>query len=67
MNTCKDCKWWQDWRPKNTCGECVHSHTTKDWPMCDQVQENGEDDADGDGPYGLLTGPDFGCVHWEAK
>ncbi len=68
MNTCKTCKWWNGANQKNSyCG----------LPMLEQFTfEPGGYRIPADAVYavdrggdvaGLLTGPDFGCVHHEAK
>jgi len=67
IGTCKDCKWWvEDGFWKSTIGfkNCTHKKL--------------DTDADGskDGAYifttdptdeRFITGPDFGCIHWEAR
>jgi hypothetical protein len=57
MKTCKDCKWWIGFAFHND-GKCGN----------DRVNDDGRASAYGDRQLGLLiTGPDFGCVHWTAK
>ena len=67
---CKDCRWWQEIGDPhgNTPGVCrkAGDHTQ-------QKDRDGSLRADGfyavygDRPADLVTGPDFGCNHFEAK
>lgn len=70
MNTCKDCKWW----------ECVKVHGKTRimmvWGDCTNMKLQTAFDAltwpsDGlnasDYIQAPVTGPEFGCVHWEQK
>lgn len=77
MNTCKDCKHWAgSWRYCNSkqesrprCGSCS-------CPKLRQGYEYGFEEGgcapdecaiETDEGWGIETGPDFGCIHWEAK
>lgn len=61
IGACKDCKWWEkDEHWGDNVGIC-QSQKIAD-PAIDaqafQCTDKYED---------ILTGPDFGCVHWEEK
>jgi hypothetical protein len=62
MSTCKDCCHWSitDARPP-IMGQCVNEHVTADWPTGAQIMESYEDSP---GAPHLVTGPDFGCIHF---
>ena len=66
MNTCKDCFYWY---PLGTmsAGSC-HSDKFVYLPDCDTLPADGLAywDNDGDGAE-FETGPDFGCIHWQAR
>lgn len=67
LETCKNCRWW--WPNKMIKTASVldemdlsggYACTSKMMSMC----------RDSDGIYtasAMVTGPDFGCIHWEAK
>lgn len=64
MNTCKMCKWWT--------GPHGHGGHWDKHGDCTQEKVNGDAKLDGMhagdiADYPLMTGPDFGCIHWEAK
>lgn len=74
MNTCKTCKYWT-----GDCGAedgvmvrfCTHkmviqpTHGPKDQRI---MIPSGVFTCDEGGATGdLMTGPDFGCIHWEEK
>jgi len=69
MNTCDSCKWWElghaaeYGRYGAQDGSCVHPKMLrgygKDVPVDGAVVEDDEG-------YGIVTGPKFGCVNWEA-
>ena len=69
MNHCKDCKWWI------TPGLCYRVVEDKGWKRCGQPIDdpfrspspNGMFYEDDSGCYEFLTGPEFGCVNFEAK
>lgn len=64
---CRDCKWWvvtdDCWGPSDH--RCRHAK------ICESGKSReGETDAllyEYDEGGGFFPGPDFGCVHWEAK
>ena len=70
--TCKDCKWWapnysgKD-APMDGPFACRHpklDHPDSElWDWCNPQDMAAADD----GPAMILTGPDFGCIHFEAK
>src|SRR5687767_2121879 len=62
METCKTCKWWclpddgaGSHPPKR--GQCIHPKLRPNNEAQDGARGGGHYD------YGVLTGPDFGCVH----
>lgn len=62
MNTCKDCRWWKDQRVDiGDWRACTFPHAR--WPAAHGVSTlyASTDDAP------VVTGPDFGCVNWEAR
>lgn len=65
MNRCKDCRWWDAGffpRDEAVAGDCKSPALPfggQDW------QRNSVSSADG--YNGIMTGPEFGCVNWEAK
>lgn len=63
MNTCDTCKYWEH-----------HSDMIDDptWPtkkcLCPKMEDGyeGDDACTSDGEeYGIMTGPKFGCIHYE--
>lgn len=59
MNKCKDCKWW-DFTSDSKYRFCDHPKITGAY--------NGDElDWVSNVDEGILTGPEFGCVHWEEK
>ena len=68
MNTCKDCKFWS----RNTtsyhpihCGQCSNEKIIYD-PVA--PPKDGLSYYDYEGYMAsILTGEDFGCIHWESK
>ena len=61
MNTCKDCRHWESHGVEDMQRKCNH-------PKVGGRQAEDMDGADErEGYYGIYTGPDFGCVHWEKK
>jgi len=56
MNTCKDCKWWDDEDSDSHYKECV---IIKNYIIVWMDRMAGVDFIE--------TGPEFGCVHWEKK
>ena len=66
-NTCKTCKHWDNWNGTGRAGVCCHLETGGiDDEVClpapNQLLARGMDDD-----TLILTGPDFGCIHWEEK
>ena len=64
MNTCKDCKWWEDYNCRNfeKLGGAVGPVSEETDSLTVYV--------DPYGPAGnaeFETGPDFGCIHHEPK
>ncbi len=61
---CKDCR---RWHPRSTmrCGECSSPKMLYGY----DVVFPGPDEVliENDEGWGMLTGPEFGCVHFEAK
>jgi len=63
---CKDCKWWGDeLNYDDSQHSCEH-------PKIDEYRAFEETRAtdtmtNSGGEYTTFTGPDFGCVHFEAK
>ncbi len=72
MNTCDTCKWWDKdaivtepngWHGSDETGmsECKNE---KLFAGIDGITSRYDAPTDG---CGFLTGPKFGCIHWEAK
>lgn len=60
MNTCKNCKWWGvDF--DNTC-DFVKTISASIKATQFKIEVNANDDTDLEGH--LVTGPDFGCIHF---
>jgi hypothetical protein len=66
---CRNCKWWDKLDSTNTPGmdnqygarSCTNERVgPKGVAFTDGAQ-------DGEAYAGIFTGPDFGCIHWEAK
>lgn len=62
IGNCRDCRWWgtkyESWpsgEPIKTCGKNVDH--AKSMMMMKPI---GHLD-------GIMTGPDFGCIHWKEK
>ncbi len=61
MNTCKTCKWW---------GTPKAIHPQECWhPKMEPVisPKDYTDEATAWAGTKIVTGPSFGCIHWEAK
>jgi hypothetical protein len=68
MIRCKECKWWSD--------EIIEGYNARDC-LNEKLGKDGSADSDGlfspheasiEGwGFGVVTNPDFGCVHGEAK
>ncbi len=72
--TCKTCKWWDHPDAVSLDDSPQHKHKPCGHPS--MSQGGGRLDADGahgmyayyfGDYYTISTGPDFGCIHWEAK
>ncbi len=67
MKRCKTCRWWSDdeqwWTPVG-CFECLHPKITE--PFGYEGDANCLVYAYDEGG-GFASGPEFGCVHWEAR
>lgn len=65
IGRCKDCKWWKvEWIPRAAAemGDCVSPFVrthNEDWASNAVCGAN-------NGYDGITTGPDFGCVNFEA-
>ena len=68
--TCKTCRWWGNlWPDDPDAVECC------DHPKLNILETEDlnqlimpKDNLMGNGEQGMtVTGPDFGCIHWEAK
>lgn len=59
MNTCKNCKHWE-FIDVGTVGLCNHPKVGQ---TGDNLTRDGLNVSDGE----VITGPDFGCVHWKQK
>jgi len=70
MNTCKDCKYW-DQNPVEYSIPSGTTHRECTCPKIDGKADRGEDSVQvwgEDATYvNIATGPDFGCIHWESK
>ena len=71
MNTCKDCKWWdvmlgdgweEAWRGRGWCNNPKLLWEPGVTDGADMLSA-----GEGSVPCVPDTGPDFGCIHWEAK
>lgn len=62
MNTCDACRFWKPERVRIvTKGECRAVSNTTEQP--DEFSIESEPYEGGK----FITGPKFGCIHWEAK
>lgn len=76
MNTCETCKWWAcpsagiempvtpgilSW------GKSLDGMTTCENPKLDELPVHGIVTKDDSPATGFITGPKFGCIHWECK
>lgn len=76
LETCKNCRWWwpnKDARNRNYRMKWLDENPGREshWD-CDNPELNACIDEgripDGMSHYEeIYTGPDFGCIHWEAK
>ena len=58
IGTCKECRWW---KLIYVMGDCTKTVSGWRGTMASGNNENSEWEG------GVLTGPDFGCWHWEEK
>lgn len=67
---CKTCKWWDVWARSKPAGR---SPMSPERGKCGHPKvgngngDNSDGAMDSEAYGGIDTGPDFGCVHWEAK
>jgi len=70
MNTCKNCQHWT--QPKTTAGdyirplgwrECWAPSISQGYSQCRDMPSSGAM-VECDEGWGMMTGPDFGCVHF---
>ena len=61
MGHCKDCKFWG----VDYDGDCDRVGYHENGPVMFDYYVNANDDSGLE--FRLLTGPDFGCVHFEKK
>lgn len=68
--TCKTCKYWgaRHWAHGNG-HKCDAAEDMARWDYdAEALLNDGFGTEDGEGYVSeLYTGPDFGCIHWEAK
>lgn len=64
MDTTQRCRTCKHWGENRVCNEAFVRVVIKDF---NTSQERIELDADDELSQSLITGPDFGCVHWEGK
>jgi hypothetical protein len=70
MNTCKTCKHWDTSQPEDFGVYHGDSHfpCERNDGTVQIAQAHGAYTSTFDGSHpGLVTGPDFGCIHWEKK
>ena len=60
MDTCKDCKYWRR-EQEQSMKPCKKERTS------DRDAVDGGWTEKGEYVRGIVTGPDFGCIHWEKK
>ena len=72
MNTCKTCRWWGYKKDGVILEYDAVAKACGNQEIVD-IEETGYGSVTGSG-FGLdypvcdlITGPDFGCVHWEAN
>lgn len=68
IHTCKDCKWWES-KNKEKFGDCKCAKIDISNDNDKGIDKDGAAATCCDDGYGteFLTGPDFGCIHWEGK
>jgi len=59
---CRNCQWWNGLRPAGFQGDCNHPKTRDCEHDCAAASSHGAKGA----PV-IVTGPNFGCIHFENK
>ena len=70
MNTCKDCKWWgrlDNYDNNLKYCEKSESFALSEWRKIFSGSEWDDHDHALRLTDNCVTGPDFGCIHWEEK
>jgi hypothetical protein len=71
VNKCKDCKHWGLSEYDDEVGVCLaikHSNESSNRIDYESVLDDFAGVEDGSGYHAcLVTGPEFGCIKWEAK
>ena len=60
---CRDCR-WHDFEEHRLDGHCSHEKMISDYHRKTPIDGIRTEDDEG---WGFYVGPDFGCVHWEAR
>ena len=60
--TCRNCQWWNGLRPAGFQGDCNHPKTRAREHDCAAASSH-----DAKGAAVIVTGPNFGCIHFENK
>ena len=63
MNTCKTCYWWG----RDYSGACTRVNSDYGLNYKTQFEIKATTDDDQGLTVLLITGPDFGCIHWRSK
>lgn len=67
MGTCKTCRWWGD----GPCGspKLINQEALLNWASIKGTWQPVAGDSWGldFDQVAIVTGPDFGCVHWEER
>ena len=61
--TCKNCVFWGSWK-KGACDKVGDMNATREPATLFDLQLQADDDSNLNG--WLITGPDFGCIHFAA-
>jgi hypothetical protein len=59
---CRNCQWWNGLRPAGFQGDCNHPKTRDCEHDCAAASSHGAK-----GEPAIVTGPNFGCIHFENK
>ena len=59
---CRNCQWWNGLRPAGFQGDCNHPKTRDREHDCAAASSHGAK-----GELAIVTGPNFGCIHFENK